>query len=192
MEDIELKRILYFILFSSILIVPVTATAAKQYLLPKIGVMSIDVNQAASVTSVGLLYGYKITQKFTIESELNYGISGGHYDKTLVSGTRLQGGYDLSTIATYGVYRHSLSNKIFTKAKLGLIYEDIQREGTLTTGTGVTQSDSDHSQGFGLAGGYGIGIVLDTRYMKNSIVELEVTAVDEDIVFYSLGFNYAF
>ena len=187
-----MKRILNPVLLLLVLLLPGIANADKHYLLPKIGIMSIDVNQAVSITSLGLLYGYKVAQSLTLESELNVGISEGDYDKTLASGTRLQGDYNLSTIAAYGVYRHSLTSKLFTKAKLGLIYEDIQRKGTSTSGAGATQVDSNHSQGVGLTGGVGLGFVLDNKYVGNSIIELEVTGLDQDIVLYSLGFNYHF
>jgi len=166
---------------------PSQADAGDQYLLPKIGTMSVELNEADSLSSVGLLYGYGITPEFTLEGELNAGLSGGEYKRTLNSGTRLEGKYTVWTIAGYGVYRYPVTDNIFLKGKLGLLYENIDRDGIQTTSGDLARSDDNKSKGLGFAGGLGFGFRA-----KSTIFEIEGTLIDSDILFYSLGVNYAF
>ena len=163
------------------------ADAGDQYLLPKLGYMSVDLNDADPIFSLGVLYGYGITSGFSVEGELNLGLSGGEYDKTLSSGTRLQGEYSIWTLAAYGVYRYSVTDVIFLKGKLGILYENIERDGTQTPSAGTPLSDNRKTTGFGAAGGLGVGFII-----KDSTLEFEVTGIDEDIIFYSIGINYSF
>ena len=163
------------------------ADAGDQYLLPKLGYMSVDLNNADPIFSLGVLYGYGITSGFSVEGELNLGLSGGEYDNTLSSGTRLLGEYSIWTLATYGVYRYPLTNVIFLKGKLGILYENIERDGAQTPAAGTPLPDNSKTTGFGAAGGLGVGFVI-----KESTLEFEVTGIDKDIIFYSVGINYSF
>lgn len=162
------------------------ADAGDQYLLPKVGSMSVDLNNANALSSIGLLYGYGINPEWTVEGELNSGVSGGEYDRVLGSGTRLEGEYTVWTLAGYAVYRYPVIESVFLKAKLGVLYENIERDGTQTIGSTI-QVDDNNSKGFGAAGGIGIGFLV-----KRTILELEITGIDEDIIYYSLGINFTF
>ncbi|NOX76555.1 MAG: outer membrane beta-barrel protein [Gammaproteobacteria bacterium] len=141
------------------------ADRGDQYLLPKFGFMSVQLNNADPLYSIGVLYGYGITPEITVEAELNAGVTGG--DSNL-------GGYEIWTLAGYGVYRYPVTVTGYIKAKLGLLHEAVSLDGN---------SASDQ----GAAGGIGYGF----RYGQ-TIYEFEATVIDEDIIFYSLGVNYPF
>ena len=154
----------------------VTAYAGKgdQYLLPKVGIMTIDLDSADSLYSIGALYGYGLSPELTVEGEINLGLTGGDYSTSVDNGD-----YRVWTVAGYGVYRYPVTKTGYLKGKLGLLYESIDRSGQF--------SDSS-STGFGLAGGIGGGYILQ----NGSIFELEATVIDQDIIFFSLGINYPF
>jgi hypothetical protein len=162
-----------------------TATAmadrGDQYLLPKLGFMSINLNNAKPLFSGGLLYGYGISPSVTIEGEINVGISGGGYDRKDSSGQVYDSGnYKIWTLAAYGVYRLPIFDNAYLKGKLGGLYENIKRTSDF--------GNPDTATGFGLAGGVGVGVIA----AKKLTFELEVTGIDADIIFYSLGIHYPF
>lgn len=141
------------------------ADRGDQFLIPKIGFMSIDLNNADPLYSIGVMYGYGITPEITVEGEFNLGFSGGSSDL---------GDYDIWTVAGYGVYRFAFTDRQYLKAKLGLLHENVE------VGVG-SASDS------GLAGGIGYGIKAN-----QTVIEIEATVIDKDIIFYSAGINYPF
>ncbi len=147
----------------------------------------MELNEADSLTSVGLLYGYGISAKLTLEAELNASIAGGEYDRTLDTGSRLAGEYTVWTIAAYSVYRHPITSRFYFKGKFGLLYESIERDGIQMTSGGLEQSDDNTSTGLGFAAGLGFGFNLDPI-----IIENEMTIIDNEIIFYSIGINYTF
>lgn len=156
------------------------ADKGDQFLLAKIGFMSIELNDADPLYSVGAVYGYGITPEIAVEGELNLGLAGGEYKRTDGAGSvRDKGDYKIATLAGYGVYRVPVTESAYLKGKLGLLFESIKRNGTASDGT---------STGLGLAGGVGVG----TRVSETLTAEAEVTGIDQDIVFYSLGINYVF
>lgn len=141
------------------------ADRGDQYLLPKFGFMSVQLNNADPLYSVGVMYGYGITPEITVEAEFNMGVAGGDSDR---------GAYDIWTLAGYGVYRYPVTDSGYIKAKIGLLHESV----SLDQSTVAAQ---------GGAGGIGYGF----RYGQ-TIFELEATMIDQDIIFYSLGVNYPF
>ena len=149
--------------------------SAGHYLLPKFGIMSVDLNNADPLISVGLLYGIGLTETISFEAELNYGFSGGEHVKDSVKGE-----YRISTLAGYGVYRFPVTDNTYLKGKLGLLFEDIERN--LDNGEAINTDD------FGVAGGVGIG----TQFGNMATVEIEATLIDKNIIFYSLGAHYRF
>jgi len=181
------KSIIVFLFISVLICSNSQADAGDQYLLPKIGIMSVDLNDADSLTSLGLLYGYGLSSRFVFEAELNSSISGGKYDRTLTTNTRLEGKYTVWTIAGYMAFRQPLTNVFYFKSKLGLLYEDVERDGIQTTSGSQIQPDDKTSTGLGFAGGLGLGIRLGTFILEN-----EITIIDENIIFYSIGLNYTF
>jgi opacity protein-like surface antigen len=142
--------------------------------------MSIDLNNADPLMSLGALYGYGITPEITVEGELNLGLVGGEYKQKNAAGDVFEeGDYRIWTLAGYGVYRFPLSDVAYIKGKLGLLFENVKRSGEL---------EDDSATGFGLAGGIGAG----TQVIEGLTLEAEITGIDEDIIFYSLGLHYAF
>lgn len=159
-------RKLFFVL---LLFIVVTGTAyadrGDQFLIPKVGFMSVDLNSADPLYSLGVMYGYGYTPEITFEGEINIGVAGGESDL---------GDYKIWTVAGYGVYRYPITDVDYIKAKLGLLHENIEVAGF---------SADDQA----IAGGFGYGFKYNT-----TIFELEATIIDADIIFYSLGINYPF
>ena len=158
------------------------AHRGDQFLLPKFGFMDIQINNPTPLWSAGLLYGYGLTNRLSVEAETNLGFSGGEYEKRdPVTGLVIEkGAYSVSTLAAYGVYRYPLWQGGYIKTKLGLLYENVSRE----LEVGGTREDTD----FGTAGGLGFGVMMMNRFT----MELEATIIDKDIIFYSLGTHINF
>ena len=165
MSEGHMKKLLYILLLFTLTTGLSFADRGDQFLIPKLGFMSIDLQDADPLYSIGLMYGYGITPEITVEGEVNLGISGGE--------SKL-GDYEIWTIAGYGVYRHPVTETNYIKAKLGVLHENVEVAG---------KSADDQ----GLAGGFGFGFKI-----KQTIIELEATIIDEDIIFYSVGINYPF
>lgn len=160
----------------------VLADRGDQFLLGKLGFMSVDLNDADLLYSVGALYGYGITPEITAEAEVNLGLLGGAYRRKDAVGTVLESGeYRVSTLAGYGVYRWPVTDAVYVKGKLGLLHENVKRGSDLGQG-GKTAQD------FGVAGGVGAG----ARIADAFTLELEITGIDADILFYSAGLHYVF
>lgn len=157
------------------------ADRGDQYVLGKLGFMSVKLNSADTLGSIGVLYGYGLTPEIAFESELNLGLLGGKYEQKNSTGAVFEKGeYRIWTLAGYGVYRFPLTDVAYLKGKLGLLYENVKRNGDLIGGA--------TSKGFGLAGGVGAG----TRIADTLTLEGEITSIDKDIVFFSVGLHYAF
>jgi len=153
-----------------------------QYLLPKFGVMSIQLDQSAPLWSVGLLYGYGLTNRLSVEGEGNLGFSGGSYEKhdPATGSVMEKGDYKIATVAAYGVYRFPVWQGGYVKSKFGLLFEKVTRN--------IEQGDKRVQNDFGVAGGVGFGAVMT----RNTTLELEATIIDKDIIFYSLGTHIRF
>ena len=164
-------------------IVPVTAPAESNkgdhYLLAKIGFMSIKRNDADMLASLGAVYGFGLSSRWSLEAEANLGVIGGEYTQKNGSIVIQSGDYRVSTLAGYGVFRHHLSASVFAKLKSGLLYEHVRRSGT---------DSNETSNGFGAVGGLGLG----WRIGQSTTIEGEITGIDRKIMFYSIGFNSAF
>lgn len=158
------------------------AKQGDHFLLPKFGFMDIQVNDPAPLWSAGVLYGFGLTNRLTVEAEANLGFSGGDYEKRDPnSGAIIEKGvYKVSTMAAYGVYRYPLWQGGYIKSKLGLLYEKVSRD--------LENADSREDTDFGIAGGLGFGAMLIDRFTW----ELEATIIDKDIIFYSLGTHLKF
>lgn len=182
-----MKRIVFTFFSLCLFANSLCAAPGDQYLLPKFGNMTIDLLGADPLLSVGLLYGYGLNERTALETELNLGVNGGKYDKSITAGSRLKGEYSVATIAQYGVYRFPLSHHLFLKAKAGLIYESITRDGEVITSALASTPDSRKTRGFGIASGIGLGFSY-----KKSVFEVEYTFMDKDILFLNMGINYVF
>ncbi len=169
---------LFYLLFNQL----AHAERGDQFLLPKFGFMDIQKNSPSPLWSAGLLYGYGLTNRLSLEAEANSGISGGEYEKrSPATGSILEkGSYTVSTLAAYGVYRLPVWQGGYIKSKLGLLYETVGRE--------LEQAENREDSDLGVAGGLGFG----GRILSRATVELEATIIDKDIIFYSLGTHLKF
>lgn len=173
-----------YLLAGLILLLGITGAAhadrGDQYVLGKVGFMTLDVNNADLLFSFGALYGYGITPEITVEGEINLGLLGGGYEQKNTAGVVYEEGeYSVITLAGYGVYRLPVTEALYLKGKGGLLFESVNRSGKFKDGSAT---------GVGLAGGIGAG----GRVADMLTLEGEITAIDEDIIFFSLGVHYAF
>ena len=165
------------------LLLPLSAVAQKgdQYILPKFGQMSIDINDADGLNSFGILYGYGLSRHFSLEGEFNAGFSGGQYKKKDTLGNITETGeYRVYTLAAYTVVRKSLWDTAYIKGKMGVLFESVER----ASDTNQTLSD----ESFGFVGGISAELFLFDRLTW----EMEATQIDRNIVFYSLGLHLKF
>jgi len=154
------------------------ADAGDQYGLAKIGVMSINKNNADPVLALGGIYGIGLSPSFTFEAELSISLGvGGKY----IDDNGDEGQYGIWTGAGYVAYRYVFNDTVYLKLKGGVVYENVERSGLKSKST---------STGVGLAGGAGLGFILDFGHPV--MLELEATATEKDIIFYSLGMTYPF
>ena len=177
-----MKKLVFGFLFYLLCIQGAQAARGDQFLLPKIGFMDIQINDPSPLWSAGLLYGFGLTNRLSVEAEVNLGISGGDYEKrdSATGAVVEKGSYQVSTLAAYGAYRIPLWKEGYAKTKLGFLYEQVRRE--------LEQSGSREDSDFGLAGGVGVG----ARMLDRITLEIEATVIDKDIIFYSLGTHVSF
>jgi len=173
------KTLLLASLFSCFLVTNYAyADLGDQYGLAKIGAMAINKNDADPALALGAIYGIGLSPSFTFEAEFSISLGvGGEY----VSDTGDEGQYDIWTVAGYVAYRYPFNDTVYLKLKGGIVYEDVQRSGLET---------NSKSTGVGAAGGGGLGFVLNLG--QPVMLELEATATEKDIIFFSLGMTYPF
>lgn len=102
---------------------PAESNKGEHYLLAKIGFMSIKRNDADVLASLGAVYGFVLTLRWSFEAEGNLGVIGGEYTQKNGSAGIQSGDYRVATLAGYGVFRHQLATSVFAKLKSGLLYE---------------------------------------------------------------------
>ena len=177
-----MKKLLAIIFFILIFNDIAYAKKGDNYLLPKLGFMDIALNDADPLWSLGVLYGYGLTNRMSLEGEINVGLSGGDHEELDVNTGQVidKGSYDIWTAAAYGVYRMPLWQSGYFKTKLGMLYESVARK----LEQGGNREDTD----FGLAGGAGFGMKVWNVFT----FELEATVIDKDIIFYSVGTHIDF
>jgi triphosphoribosyl-dephospho-CoA synthetase len=130
----------------------------------KTGPMLIDSNGFSDATNTGVMVGYQLgvaVGDLAVEGELTKTTSDGKFSNAKVS---------LDTQALYLAFR--TAGPIYFKAKGGFVNEDLSIGNSSAT-------DSGASYGVGL--GFGIGIAQ---------LELELTAIDQDITFFSVGVQF--
>jgi len=182
----EMKRgSLLFILLSVICVNPVQAAAGDQFLLPKFGVMSIDLKNADPLLSVGFMWGFGLSDNISFEAEYNNGFDGGEYESTEVTATGVYR-YRVNTVAGYLVHRYPMGNGSYFKTKVGLLHEKVKFTEPNSIDSSIT--DTRQTSDTGIAGGLGLGSSIGERLT----LEFEMTLIDKDIIFYSLGTHYNF
>jgi len=165
----------------------VFAAAGDRYMLPKLGFMTIAVENADSLLTAGCMFGYGLNQNISVETEANYGFSGGTYKNV---DKNIQGEFRIATIAVYGVYRLAWGDSGYFKMKGGLHAENIKRttNALITSLTPLEATRESSKTDTGFAGGIGVGGKLDS----NLTMELELTGIDQKIRLLSLGLHYGF
>lgn len=152
------------------------AAQGDHYLIPKIGVMDIDANDADLLFTLGVYYGYGLSPNISLEAEIDIGISGGDYQIS-----RKKGHYKVWTLAAFSVYRYPLLDTAYLRLKLGVLYENVTNDRPDVSHT-VTSSD------VAVAGGVGVGYTLINRIT----FEFEISKFEKNILFYGVGFHYPF
>ena len=174
------------LLSSTLLSSQCLAAAGDQYSLPKMGFMTIDVDNADSLLTIGFMLGFGMTQNISIETEANYGFSGGEFRN---ENKNIQGDYRIATVAAYGVYRLAWGEVGYLKLKGGVHAEQITKNSEYITppAPGASNESSKNSE-IGFAGGLGVGGKLDNHLT----MELELTGIDQKIRLLTLGMHYGF
>jgi hypothetical protein len=133
---------------------------------------------------IGYAFPFKL-EKFEVcvEGEFNYGIAGGNLDSFAPPGDtimQIDAEYDLWTGAGYGVLRFNMSQKAYLKAKIGIVYANVNATLTFFDRTiDVSENYTDLSLGVGL------GLNL-TDFIG---IETEFTIIESEINYASLGIN---
>jgi hypothetical protein len=153
--------------------------SGDQYALAKLGSMQINKNSADSLFLVGGIYGVGVTPSLTLEGEANIAIGGGHFDSAGEKGQ-----FDIWTIGGFLAYRYVVNASLYLKAKGGMIYESVG----LSSDKRV---EEDRSRGTGSSGGFGVGLVIPVK-QRPVMLEFEITATDEDLVYYSFAMTSPF
>ena len=142
----------------------------------KAGLAFVDADvDVDDLMMIGFLLGLGITPEISLEGELNVSVAGGDFDIGPFSGEA-----DIWTVAGYAAYRAPLSEEAFLKAKIGLLFEDVE----LSVSGWPSESDTE----FNLSAGIGAGVYFNEQLFG----EVEFTIIEEDVTYLSLGLNYIF
>ncbi len=139
----------------------------------------------SNIYPIGGLVGYTFPLdleniEISLEGEFNYGIAGGNWEPLTLNDTLMQvdAEYDLWTGAGYGVLRFNMSQKAYLKAKIGIVYANINAKYTFYYQTfDVGGDDTDLSLGVGL--GFNLTDIIG--------IEAEFTIIESDINYASFG-----
>jgi len=166
-----MKRIVQVLIFGfSVCLSNVALSASSPvYLGVKGGQMLTSLSGLSAATNIGGVIGYRLSGTSGLAVEAEYTLS-------LIKGdTDFSSEWDVSTAAVYLAYRSA--GDLYLKTKLGFLNESI----TVSSGFfGVTGSDSGAS--------YGVG--FGKKLSANNNIEVELTIIEEDINFLSVGYNF--
>lgn len=180
-NGVRMKYIIPNVLLACILAINTAwCDSGDQYALLKVGSMFIDKSGANNLTAIGGIYGVGLSPAFTAEGEFSIGLDGGEYAQNKNGNT---GDYEIYTLAAYLAYRYVLSESIYAKLKAGLAYENVKNS--------IVGQGSTVEEGFGAVGGLGLGLVL-TLDNKPMMLEFELTRIETDVLFVTLGATYPF
>ena len=131
---------------------------------------------------IGYTFPFKLEKfELCVEGEFNYGIAGGNLESFAGDTiTQIDAKYDLWTGAGYGVLRFNMFQKAYLKAKIGIVYANVDATITFLDQTfDASGDDTDLSLGVGL--GFNITDMIRT--------ETEFTIIESSINYASLGVN---
>ncbi len=159
---------------------PVTQAAGNLiYLGAKGGIVSNNAAGAGSAVNIGAYGGYNLLgEGARYPKNLGGGTlsAEGEFTLTALKGsTRGYGDWKIMTLAGYAAYRFPLQNKFYLKGKAGVRWQDIG------TGAPVGWNGSSTGLSVGLGGG---------MQLNKGNIEAEITIVDSDITFFSVGYLF--
>ena len=159
---------------------PVTHAAGNLvYLGVKGGIMSNDAQGTGNAFNLGAYGGYNLLgEGARYPRNLGGGTLSveGEFTVTAAKGsTRSYGDWNIMTLAGYAAYRFPLQNKFYLKGKAGVRWQDID------TDAQVGWNGTDTGLSVGLGGGWQLG---------NGNIEAEITIIENDITFISLGYIF--
>lgn len=167
-------------------LMPETQSAAPYfYFGAKAGLMDLDDQGNADfdpAVNVGVYGGYNF---FGAQSRFGHDLGGGTFSAegeftlTLLDGDvnvgAASGDWDVLTLAAYGAYRIPVSQSAYLKGRAGLHWIDAD------TSPNTPGDDSDTGLSFGIGAGFDVG---------GGILEPELTVMDSDLIFLSVGFLF--
>ncbi len=165
-------------------LMPETQSAAPFfYIGAKGGLMDLDSQGGVSfdpAVNIGVYGGYNF---FGAQSRFGHDLGGGTFSAegeftfTLLDGDADVGPFsfdwDVMTLSGYGVYRIPVSQSVYLKGRAGLHWIDVD--------SSLNVSDSDTGLSFGIGAGFDLGA---------GQLETEVTIIDSDLLFLSVGFLF--
>jgi outer membrane immunogenic protein len=147
---------------------PAIAQQTPLYFGLKAGLMDADAGGFDESTNLGLVLGYDLHRDANGALSLE-----GEYNNTIDKGDVPGGDWKVETLGVYGAYR--TAGELYLKAKAGVVREDVKVKGG---SNGIAGKDTEFS--------YGVGAGLNIQ--RQSGLEFEFTAIEEDINFYSVAF----
>lgn len=157
----QMKRFFILGLLGMVIAAP---ASAGWFFGAKTGPMMIDTNGVSDTNNVGVVVGYDLgvaVGDLAVEGEVTTTVSSGDF---------LGYDVDVDTQALYLAFR--TAGPIYLKVKGGLLNEEV------SIGS-ISESDSGMSYGVGV--GFGIGVAQ---------LELEVTQIEQDVTFLSVGVQF--
>ena len=147
----------------------VFAASSSAYMGVKGGLMLTSISDLSSATNIGGVIGYHISGSsgLAIEAEFTF---------TAIAGdASFSSEWDVTTAAVYLAYRSA--GDMYFKTKVGFLNEDVTISNDFF---GVSGTDSGAS--------YGVG--FGKKLGGSNSVEVELTIIEEDINFLSVGYNF--
>jgi len=135
-----------------------------------------------AMTTLGLTYGYGITQRISLEIDYDRSLTGGAYKRT--DPIAEEGEYKIWLASANAAYRHLLFSGVYLKAKAGYTYGNESR----SSDTGSDQDDTLK----GVSANLGLGYLAGSLMGSSTTIELSYTWHKQDITSAMLGVNLTF
>lgn len=155
------------------------AERGDQFWLLKGGMLWVSSDDPDTLNTLGLTYGYGITQGISLELDYDRSFAGGAYRQDAEKGE-----YKTWLISGNLAYRHRLYSDIYAKAKLGYSYGGLSRSSD-------TKANRDDAVD-GVNGSLGLGYLAGALVGTSTTFELFYTRHTKDISSVMLGVNLTF
>lgn len=163
------------VISSILLLLACTTVQANEYLVPRLGLMSVNMRSTTPIISTGLYYGYQFSRHFSMEMESSVGVSGGEYRKSSGGKGKLQ----IWAAAGYLAHRWRFSRHFYLKSRAGPMFESV---------TSIHDDFKSIHPAYGFSGGLGLGF----QGFDGLTLETEVTMLEKNIVNTAVGIHYDF